>query len=70
MHLLRFFAKIQFSENYRFGYKKASKIEIFLEPKSMDQNLSNDVFGSVIRVLDQILHPLEVWSIWDFWRKI
>jgi len=29
INFLRFFAKIQFSENYRFGYKKASKIEIF-----------------------------------------
>ena len=31
MHFLRFFAKIQLSENYRFGYKKASKIEIKTE---------------------------------------
>ena len=31
MHFLRFFAKIQFSENYRYGYKKASKFEIFFE---------------------------------------
>ena len=33
IHFLRFFAKIQFSENYRFGYKKASKIQKFFRIK-------------------------------------
>ena len=30
MHFLRFFAKNQFSENYRFGYEKASKIDVHI----------------------------------------
>ena len=33
MIFLRFFDKIYFSENYRFGYKKASKIQKFFRIK-------------------------------------
>ena len=60
MDFLRFFAKIQFSENYNFGYKKAQKIKYFFsERKSMDHKLSKNVFGMFIRFLVQTLCKFE-----------
>ena len=35
--------------------KRHQKLKFFLEPKSVNQNLSNDVFGMFIRFIDQIL---------------
>ena len=45
---------------YRFGCKKCQKSKIILESENMHQNLSKDVFKSVIRALDRILSDLEV----------